>query len=187
MNVELVELFKLAGKLKKVERTGWVTRVQIENPESVAEHSFRAAFIGMIMGERKGLDSNRLMKMLLIHDLGESIIGDFDLYAKKKLGMDYWNQKEKKAIHDILFENLSQEAAQEYYDLWMEFDAKETELAKFARQIDKFELILQAAAYEREGYPKEKFKVFWEHAEGALAVTDPDLKEMLDIARKELT
>lgn len=181
---QILNLFKLAGKLKKTERTGWVTRVNIENPESVADHSFRVAIIGMIIGELKKVDSNKLTKMLLMHDLGESVIGDFDMFAKKKIGESAWKEKEKNAINDILFKNLPEKLAQSYYDVWLEFDEQKTDLSKLANAIDKFEVLLQASEYEKEGYDRNKFEIFWRYGEPF--VTDPDLKDLLQVVKKEL-
>ncbi len=184
MSENILEFFKLVGKLKKVERTGWITRVNIKNPESVADHSLRVALIGMVIGELKKVDSNKLVKMLLLHDLAESVIGDFDLFAKKKIGESVWKEKERDAMHEILFRNLPKEMAQNYYDIWIEFDEHKTELASLAHSIDKFEVLLQAAEYEKDGYEKEKFESFWKYSEPR--ITDPDLKKLTELIKKEI-
>ncbi|MEM5772607.1 MAG: HD domain-containing protein [Candidatus Aenigmatarchaeota archaeon] len=95
MNEELIEFFKTIGKLKKIERTGWVTNVGIENPESVAEHSFRSAVLCMIFSDIKKLDTEKMVRMALIHDLAEALIGDWDNFAKKKLGLEKIETKRK--------------------------------------------------------------------------------------------
>ena len=181
---QILNLFSLAGKLKKIERTGWVTRINIENPESVADHSFRCAVIGMIIGEIKKVDAGKLVKMLLIHDLGESIIGDFDLFAKKKIGENIWKEKETKAVHDILFDNLPETIAKNYYDVWIEFGEQKTEVAELAFQIDKLEVLMQAAEYEKSGYEKKKFEIFWKTSKPL--IIDQDLKELLELVEKNL-
>lgn len=53
MDENIIEFFRIVGKLKKVERTGWVTQIGIPNPESVAEHSFRAVIIGMFISDMR--------------------------------------------------------------------------------------------------------------------------------------
>jgi len=79
------------GKLKRMPRRGWVIN-QIKKPESIAEHIFRAAIMGWILGKEKtGLNVERLLKMALIHDLCEIYAGDETPYDsilpknKKKL------------------------------------------------------------------------------------------------------
>src|SRR3989344_184250 len=62
-----------AGKLKKVKRAGWVLR-NVPDAESVAEHSFRTALICMMMGNN--VNRERCIKIALIHDLAEALVGD---------------------------------------------------------------------------------------------------------------
>lgn len=70
-----LDLFRKAGVLKNTVREGW-KRAGIDEPESVADHSFRAAFIALILGEEWDLDGFKLVKLLLVHDIAESVIGD---------------------------------------------------------------------------------------------------------------
>lgn len=74
-NTDIVELFHSIGKLKKIKRAGWI-RHCIPNPETVADHSFRTAFIAMILGDILKLDTAKLMRMALIHDIAEIVTGD---------------------------------------------------------------------------------------------------------------
>ncbi|MBU4057835.1 HD domain-containing protein, partial [Patescibacteria group bacterium] len=136
----IIEFLKIVGKLKKVERTGWVTQVGISNPESVAEHSFRAAIIGMFVSDIKKLNTEKVMRMLLLHDLAEAIIGDWDLNAKKKLGIEKKNEKESEAFERIM-QTLPGEQKEKYGELWKEFSEGKTEEAKIAYQSEKLEMI----------------------------------------------
>ena len=70
-----LEIAKAAGILKNVQRTGWVLK-GIKDVESVAEHSQRVAFLGMLLAAKFGHDTLRVLELSLIHDLGESGIGD---------------------------------------------------------------------------------------------------------------
>ena len=71
----LLHFFREAGKLKTLVRAGW-TRKGVPAPESVAEHSFRMVLMAMVLGDRQDLDTLKLVKMCLIHDLPEVIAGD---------------------------------------------------------------------------------------------------------------
>ncbi len=77
---ELVKFFFEVGKLKKMARKGWVIN-NIKNPESIAEHVFRAALMAWFLGtKKKGLNIERIIKMALIHDLCEIYAGDTTPY-----------------------------------------------------------------------------------------------------------
>ncbi|UYV80304.1 hypothetical protein LAZ67_18002363 [Cordylochernes scorpioides] len=59
---------------QELKRTGWVKR-EVPAPESVAEHMYRAGALSMLL-DCPGLDRNKCVKMALVHDMAESIIGD---------------------------------------------------------------------------------------------------------------
>jgi len=166
------ELFFKIGKLKRIEREGW-KRFGIYNPESVAEHSFRAALIGLILGEKFELDAFQLVKLLLIHDLAEIETGDLtpDDYDTKKEKLS----KEKKAIEDIL--NGSKDENNNLVELWKEFEIGESQEAKIARDIDKLEMIIQALEYKEE-YPKKDISEFV--VEGKKDIESPEIKKILN-------
>ena len=71
----IVELILKAEKLKGVKRTGWV-RKGIPEAESVADHSFGVAILALLLSLPPEIDRDALIKMALLHDLGESVIGD---------------------------------------------------------------------------------------------------------------
>ena len=62
-------------KSKNVVRTGW-TLMNIKNPESVAEHSYQLCVMTMVLADQLGVDREKLVKMAIIHDLGEIFTGD---------------------------------------------------------------------------------------------------------------
>ena len=64
----LVKFFGIAGKLKRIPRSGWV-EVGVQQPESVADHTFRTSILCMIYSDLEGLDELKLLRMALIHDL----------------------------------------------------------------------------------------------------------------------
>lgn len=77
------DVLKHARKLKKIPRTGWV-RSGIENPESVAEHSYEVALIVSVISDQLGLDHSKLVRAALIHDLAESVTGDIPFKSSKQ-------------------------------------------------------------------------------------------------------
>ncbi|MCW3980468.1 MAG: HD domain-containing protein [Candidatus Bathyarchaeota archaeon] len=172
---DLVQFFLEIGKLKQMPRSGWISRVGIDSPESVADHTFRCAFLGMCIGDVLKLDTEKLMKMLLLHDIQESITGDLDYFNKLELGMDNVDAAENKAILDLL-SLLPAPLEGNYLSVWKEFNNQESPEAVVAKDIDKLEMILQCLEYEREGYDEEKLAVFWQNVEGQ--IRNPSLKKI---------
>jgi putative hydrolase of HD superfamily len=85
---ELAPFFHSVLQLKSVRRAGWVSKVNVKDPESVADHTFSMCAIAMLLSDRLGLDTGRVMKMVILHDLAESIVGDYipgDLSKNQKL------------------------------------------------------------------------------------------------------
>ena len=179
---EIIEFSKAAGKLKKVRRTGWGMRVGIKDAESVADHTYRAALMAMVVADARGLDTEKVVRMALMHDLGETIIGDWDALQTKLDGrVEEKQKKENEAFRKIL-SMLPKELEQKYVELWEELVAGETEESKLFKQADRLETILQALEYEKEGYGKERFEAFW----GARrSVKDHDLVKIVEILEKE--
>jgi 5'-deoxynucleotidase YfbR-like HD superfamily hydrolase len=84
---ELGETVKLAhelGQLKMLPRTGWL-RAGIEHPESVAEHSLRAAMLAWMLAGLEGADPERAATMALWHDSQETRTTDLDHVARRYL------------------------------------------------------------------------------------------------------
>lgn len=175
MHEEITEFIQTAGRLKKVKRAGWISWVGIENPESVADHSYGSALIAMCIADLKGMDAEKLMRMLLLHDVHEALIGDYDYFAKKRMGKQEIKRREFEAINEV-FKNLPGELRRRYISLWVEFEEQKTPEAKIARQIDSLEMVFQALEYEKEGYSKEKLDIFWENVEQK--IEDEDLKKI---------
>lgn len=148
------KFLEIAGILKRTPRTGWVD-VGVYAPESVADHTFRTAILCMIYADLNDLDTTKMLKMALIHDLPEAMIGD--LMPSQKSAQT--KKDEQDAICDIL--NLLPEAQKkEYFAIWAEYEQGETKEAKAARQLDKIEMALQAKEYEKMGHDRESLERF---------------------------
>ncbi len=178
----IIEFSKIAGKLKKVERTGWKMRVGIKNAESVADHTFRVVVMSMIIADIKKLNTEKLMRMALIHDLGEAIIGDWDALQTKLDGkVEEKQRKEDEALRRILA-FLPKGLEEKYTKVWEELIEGQTKESKLSKQVDRLELMLQALEYEKGGYNKEKFEAFW----GAKkSIKDNELLKFVELLEKE--
>ena len=126
----VVNYYVLCNKLKNVIRTGWIDwKVQRERIESIAEHIFGVQMLAIAMKSeyQYDIDIMKVIYMLAIHELGETIIGDLTQFQIDK------EEKEKiehEAVHNILNGLLS---GKEIENLFLEFDAHETKEAKIPR------------------------------------------------------
>lgn len=165
----LLNFFIEVGKLKRMPRRGWVIN-QIKNPESIAEHIFRAAILGWVLGERKkGFNIEKLIKIALIHDLCEVYAGDITPYdsilpkSKKLLRelMKTWPRfsnsekrkkslskykKEKEGIEKLILK-LPPNLKKEIKTLWLDYEKGLTPEGRFFKQTDRMENFLQAYEY----------------------------------------
>ena len=77
-----IDFLTLTRSLKTTKRTGWVMR-GVKSPESIADHMYRMSLMGMIASFSDGtLDTNRCIKLALIHDLAEAKVGDITPHCK---------------------------------------------------------------------------------------------------------
>jgi 5'-deoxynucleotidase len=168
----LFDFFYIVSELKNVPRKGWKQKVGIENPESVADHSYGTAIMSMVFSDTMGLNTEKILKMALLHDLAESITGDF---MPEEISKEEKRTAENDAMEEIL-SNLPSKLSEGYRQIWKEYlqgNSKETTLI---HEIDKLEMAIQAIKYSSEGFPKEKLKTFVESAR-----KDIKSKELLDI------
>ncbi len=145
----VLQFYVLCNKLKNLIRSGWVDwNVQKERLESVAEHIYSTQMLAIAMYSEfdYDLDLSKVIKMLAIHELEETIIGDFTPYqleTEKKMEMGH--RAVLKALEPL-------EDKQYWIDLIMEFDARKSKEAIFAYQCDKLECDLQCKLYDEDNY-----------------------------------
>jgi 5'-deoxynucleotidase len=157
---DLSPFFHSVLQLKSVRRAGWVSKVDIKDAESVADHTFSMCAMAMLLSDMMGLDTRRVMKMVILHDLAESMVGDYmpgDLPASKKL------DKEKIATKSIL-SCLPKKVRTEYEKIWHEYLENRTDAARFVHRVDKLEMALQANQYTKQGYAGKLLAPFFESA-----------------------
>lgn len=127
-----------AERLKTVTRSGWTSTGQ---RESVAEHTWRLCLMAMVLYEgAPGIDLARLLRMCLIHDLGEAIGGDVPAPAQTP-GTHKADRERADLVR--LTASLRPALQREILELWDEYEAAATPEAKVAKGLDKLETILQ--------------------------------------------
>lgn len=134
----VLEFLRAAEKLKSTHRSAWTSAGQ---PESVAEHTWRLCLMALVLQDAfPGVDFARLVKMCIIHDLGEAIGGDIpaihQIPGQSKAGQE-------RADLLQLLQPLPQHLQTEITGLWDEYEAAASPEAKLAKALDKLETIMQ--------------------------------------------
>ncbi len=147
---QIIELFFGYAQLKNLYRQGWLERgIPKLDCETDADHCFGVALLAYVIAEeyRPDLDISKVIKLSLIHEIGEIYAGD--IKPSDGVSLEEKSRREFEAVNKVFskFPNPDK-----YINLWKEYDAKKTPEAIFVAQIDKLETALQANLYERLNY-----------------------------------
>ncbi|MCK9330096.1 MAG: HD domain-containing protein [Candidatus Cloacimonetes bacterium] len=174
----LFSFYLILSELKSLFRQGWLqAKISKDICETVAEHSFSMTMLAIyLLNEFPELDNQKVIKMCLIHDLAEAIIGDIT-------PNDTTNQKdkfslEKQAISKIFthFHN-----GDYWIELWNEFESRQSNESIFVKDIDKLDMLLQSLIYEK--ISTEDLSVFKQSALNSFNL-DKIKKHALDIIKQ---
>lgn len=140
----LLDFLRAAERLKVVHRSGYTSA---GHPESVAEHTWRLALMALLLApEFPGVDFARLVKICLVHDLGEAIGGDIPAPEQaRRATAGAGGDKAAAERRDLLtlLAPLPADLGEEITALWDEYEAAATPEARLAKALDKLETILQ--------------------------------------------
>lgn len=177
---KILEFIVEIEKLKDVHRK---TRpVGLDRFENSAEHSWHVCLTALMLKDyaNEEIDINRVIKMLLIHDLGEIDAGDTIVYAART--SEY--QATEKAGISRLFNLLPEGMADEFLDLWQEFESGETADARFAKAIDRVPPLLHNL--HGEGHSWKAHGVTKEQVFSVNQRIDAGSKDLWSVIRKKL-
>lgn len=167
---QLISIFIAAGRLKRLIRSGWL-RHNIPELESVADHSFRTALMAMMIGDTMDVDSEKLLRMAVIHDLAEVMAGDITPH-------DGISKEEKRKMEEEGLKKLLGDIpnANSYLELWLEYEAQESKEAKIMREIDKLEMALTAVEYQKMSQEKDLYEFI---KEADSQIQSPEIRLLL--------
>ena len=168
----ILNFFKTAANLKNISRQGWIDKLSLDSTESVADHSYSMAIMSMVISDLENYNSEKILKMVLLHDLAESKIGD---YTPDQISKEKKKELENKAFFEIV-RNLPNSVRTQYLKIWQEYQEHNSPESKIVHQIDRLEMVLQAKLYQKEGHSKEKLYSFFESAK--IDIVHPKLKEL---------
>jgi putative hydrolase of HD superfamily len=147
---KLVDLLLETATLKRMPRTGWGMR-GVPHVESVAEHSYGAAFLAMTLAAVLGegiVDMEKVLIMTLLHDLAEVRLTDLPASAIRLLPRTVKSQAEAMAIGELL---SPLPGGGEMMALWQEFEEGSSPEGRLVRDADKLEMMVQCLCYEQAG------------------------------------
>ncbi len=140
--IKSLELLTIAEKLKCELRHSWLSNGK---QESVAEHSWRLALMVCLFAPyiTQPINIEKAIKMALVHDLAEAETGDIPIFncadAASKQQKFLNEQKVMQKIKSL----LNNDVGQEIYNIWLEYEEKQSYEAKFVNALDKIEAHIQ--------------------------------------------
>ena len=143
--MQLATLEKQLIFLREIDRLKTVVRqstlLDKSRNENSAEHSWHLAMYALILNEYacSAVNTGRVIQMLLLHDIVEIDVGDFPIHGG--FSSELQAEQESRAA-TRLFGLLPQQQGNEFLGLWQEFESAETEDAKFAKALDRFQPLL---------------------------------------------
>ncbi|KLK93309.1 phosphohydrolase [Microvirga vignae] len=133
-----LEFLREAERLKDVLRSGHTSSGR---PESVAEHSWRLCLMALVFADEfESIDALRLIKLCIVHDLGEALGGDIPAILQSE-GTN--KAAQERADLKVLTKALHPAKRVEILALWEEYESAATPEAIIAKGLDKLETILQ--------------------------------------------
>jgi len=180
-------LLKQVAFIKEIDKLKYIQRktklFNSHRHENDAEHSWHLAMMTIVLAEHadKPVNILKVLKMVLIHDIVEIDAGDIFIYDAVK---NHSNTDEELAAAKRIFGLLPAAQAAEFIALWTEFEDGETDEAKFARSMDRFEPLLQNISnnggtwaefnvpyekvYEKKKVIKNGSAAIWNYAEALI-------------------
>lgn len=131
--------------LREIDRLKTVVRqsplLDRSRKENSAEHSWHLALYALVLSEYASgaVDTQRVMRMLLLHDVVEIDVGDFPIHGGSSTA---WQAEQEDRAAERLFGLLPQPQGDEFLALWREFEQAESDDARFAKALDRFQPLL---------------------------------------------
>ncbi|XP_020204911.1 HD domain-containing protein 2 isoform X1 [Cajanus cajan] len=143
----VIDFLTLCHRLKTTKRKGWVNH-GIKGAESIADHMYRMALMALIAGDVPGLNRERCIKIALVHDIAEAIVGD--ITPSDGVPKAEKSRREQEALNKMCELLGGGMRAEEIKELWAEYENNCSLEANLVKDFDKVEMILQALEYEIE-------------------------------------
>lgn len=142
-----IDFLTLCHRLKTTKRKGWINH-GIRGPESIADHMYRMSLMALIVGDLPGVNRERCIKIAIVHDIAEAIVGD--ITPSDGVPKHEKSRREQAALNEMCEVLGGGMRAEEIKELWAEYENNASLEANLVKDFDKVEMILQALEYEME-------------------------------------
>ena len=166
--------------LKDERRTGWQLR-GVDDPESVAAHSWGVGLLCLVFADEAGVDADEALRQAVVHDLAEARTGDVPTRvdpAKEPVDDAEKHRQEWTVMAEF------GEVLPDIEEAWGAYERRETETSRFVKDMDLIDMCLQALVYERERRydPDAAFDSDYDRLDEFFATAEPRLST--DIGRE---
>ncbi|KAB7849962.1 HD domain-containing protein [Streptomyces mobaraensis] len=134
------------GMLKRAKRSGWWI-AGVKDPESIAEHSFRAGIIGSVLAMMEGADPARVALLCLFHDTQETRVGDIP-----RIGRRYLTAASNESVTADQVSEAHPAVRAGVQRIVEEYENGTGLDVLCAHDADKLECLIQAVEYREQGY-----------------------------------
>ncbi len=144
-------------RLKREPRHCWYENGEAE---SVAEHSWRLAYFAMLVGPHLTVkyDRDKLLRIIIMHDIAEAVTGDYPAFVAADVKAEK-ARRERAAVEQIR-SDIGEAAGRELYDLWHEYEGRQSIEARIAAALDKLEAIVSHLESPMERWTPEDAPYF---------------------------
>jgi putative hydrolase of HD superfamily len=143
-----VEALLTAYRLKDEDRTGWDLR-NVDDPESVAGHSWGVALLTLAYADDAGVDADRALRLAVLHDAGEAELGDVPTRADPNHQPEVSNEEKERRERETVA-SLTAALGDDVLADWDAYEGRDSPEARFVKDMDLVDMCVQALYYERE-------------------------------------
>lgn len=155
--------FHILQSLKLQRRTGWLNNgITPDIAESISDHMHRMSLMALTL-KTPDIDRHKCMMISLVHDVAESLVGDITpLDTRVTKWEKHW--RELKAITylcDEIISRYNSDAGEEIKERWLDYEDQRCLEAVYAKDLDKFEMLVQCLEYEKLHDGKKDLSQFY--------------------------
>lgn len=167
----VIALLNIVQQLKIQKRTGWVDH-KVKDPESISDHMYRMGITSMLI-TNPDINRDKCVRISLVHDLAESLVGDITpndpMTKEEKHRREYDTIK---YLCDKIIAPFNSKAAKEILEDWLAYENVSSPEARYVKDIDKFEMLVQCFEYEQSN--NIRLDQFWSAKD---AIKTPEVSE----------
>ncbi|QDG53184.1 HD family hydrolase [Persicimonas caeni] len=175
---DLLRLVARTERLESFPRSGWVV-CGVQGPESVAAHVYETTLIAMWLADRveENVDTERVLRIALLHDIGETLLTDLPWPVKKFIGKDAIADGEARAVDEVLAD-----APQGWREAVSAYEDADTLEARIVKAADRIQMLAKSLQYRAQG--RGDVQRFWEGTRNFEDYGIPLVRAVLDRLRE---